>query len=461
MNAQGGHEFYSRNPLSFQGNSTSSSLLKSMPNILTKTLPIFFLATLFAEEAVDGENIIILDAQSEKSLQLKVESSVEGDFEQTLFAIGRVQEVPTNHSVISSRIPGRVTELHFIAGDEVEKGELVMKIESRQAGDPPPTISLTAPSSGIVAESHVRLGEPVSPENELMDILDLSQVWAVARVPEQEAGKLAVGTLARIRIAALQEQILEGKLIRFGTHADPTSSTIDAIFLVDNPENRLRPGMRAEFSIITSARKNVTAVPLKAVQGDPGKRVVYVKDFELDHVYHKSPVITGEKNDQFIEIKEGIFPGDEVVTTGSYLLGFAGKSDVSLKETLDAAHGHEHNEDGSEMTEADKKAAEAAHDHEHGHDHDEAEHHDGENLTQLRFFQSLSGILLILLLVSSLKRPKPEKPNQHDETVASLQIPDFPILRFQILKSSHSCAPNKNRLSLKSANPPLRLEKIK
>jgi hypothetical protein len=65
----------------------------------------------------------------------------------------------------------------------------------------------------------------------------------------------------------------------------------------------------------------------------------------------------GEQNDGYIEIVSGLFPGDEVVTQGSYSLGFAGGGSISLKEALDAAHGHEHNEDGSEMT-PEQKAAE-------------------------------------------------------------------------------------------------------
>ncbi|MED5417883.1 MAG: hypothetical protein VYA27_04235, partial [Verrucomicrobiota bacterium] len=57
------------------------------------------------------------------------------------------------------------------------------------------------------------------------------------------------------------------------------------------------------------------------------------------------------RNDQYTEIISGLFAGDDVVTRGAYGLNFAkGGSGISLKEALDAAHGHEHNEDGSEMT---------------------------------------------------------------------------------------------------------------
>ncbi len=69
--------------------------------------------------------------------------------------------------------------------------------------------------------------------------------------------------------------------------------------------------------------------------------------------------LTEKLNDRFAEITSGILPGETVVTKGAYSLTFAGASSVSLKEALDAAHGHEHAEDGSELTEA-KKAEMAA-----------------------------------------------------------------------------------------------------
>jgi hypothetical protein len=66
-------------------------------------------------------------------------------------------------------------------------------------------------------------------------------------------------------------------------------------------------------------------------------------------------VVLGEQNDDYVEVLSGLFPGDMVVTRGSYSLGFVIEgSGISLKEALDAAHGHEHNEDGSELTDEQK-----------------------------------------------------------------------------------------------------------
>ena len=104
----------------------------------------------------------------------------------------------------------------------------------------------------------------------------------------------------------------------------------------------------------------------------------------------------GAQNDRFVEVVSGLLPGDEVVTRGGYALAFAGKGSVSLKEAMDAAHGHPHNEDGTEMTKEQRAAAEG----EHAHDHDEEGHWNAMTL----FFAGTSGLLLLLLLVTAAKR---------------------------------------------------------
>ena len=88
--------------------------------------------------------------------------------------------------------------------------------------------------------------------------------------------------------------------------------------------------------------------------------------------------------------------GDKVVTTGAYSLAFAGKGSVSLKEALDAAHGHEHNEDGSEVGKDQKTAGHAEGD---GHDHRPS---GGTKLSGLTLFSLIgNGVLLVLLVVGS------------------------------------------------------------
>lgn len=313
-----------------------------------------------AEEAIDPEraaNTVILDETAVRNLRIETAPVTEETFESTVFAIGRIEEIPANRSVLSTRIAGRVVGVNAQVGDTVSAGDVLVKVESRQPGDPPPVIELRALQGGMVVDSHVRLGEPVEPEADLLDIADRSKLWAVAQIPETEAAGIVPGTTARIRVPALGDAVIESELLRFGVEADRDAGAVVGIFAIDNADGRLQPGMRAEFSLVVGKREKVMAVPRASVQGDPAKRVVFVEDFELPNAFVRVPVVLGESNDTHIEVMSGLFPGDDVVTRGSYGLAYAGSgSGMSLKEALDAAHGHEHNEDGSEMT-AEQKAA--------------------------------------------------------------------------------------------------------
>ncbi len=306
-----------------------------------------------------NSNTIVLDETGIKNLRIETVAAEETTFEESVFSLGRIESIPSRASAVSSRISGRIVELNVSPGDTVHTDQVVAKVESRQPGDPPPIISLRAPAAGLVMSSDARLGDPAEPEKALLEIIDLSEVYAIARVPEHQAGTMKAGTKAHIRVAALPEGDFAGELLRFGNSADRESGTIDAIFRLQNPKGLLRPGMRAEFSIVISQRENVLSVPRAALQGEASKRYVYVRDFDLKNAFIKTPVEVGESNDRMVEIIGGVLPADEVVTRGAYSLSFAGGGSISLKEALDAAHGHEHAEDGSELTPEKRAAAEA------------------------------------------------------------------------------------------------------
>lgn len=347
---------------------------------------------LFAEEA-PKKDLVILDEAGVKNLRLETTEALEADFEQSVLALGRIEVFPGRLHIVSSRIPGRTMKVNVKPDQGVKPGDELLVLESRQPGDPPPSVSIVAPIAGVIAELQVAPGKPVGPDDSLMSIVDLSKVHAIAKVPEHFAGRIAVGQRARIRVPGYPDKTFEATLEHLGALADSETGTLEAAFHVENPDSLLRPGMRAEFSIVTNSRGGVMAVPRAAVQGEGASRFVYVADYELKNAFEKVPVEIGEQNETLVEIVNGLFPGDTVVTRGAYALGFAGKGSVSLKEALDAAHGHPHGEDGSELTEEETAAA-------GGGDHDH-EHHGGEGFGTLTlFFAGLSALLLVLLILS-------------------------------------------------------------
>ena len=367
-------------------------------------LSLLSISTTHAAEEARAQNTIILDEIAVKNLRIQTEEAEERDFETTVFAIGRIEEIPSSRSVLSSRIAGRVSALNAFEGDTVEAGEVLAVVESRQMGDPPPSVELKAPQSGLVVASHVRLGQPVEPSAELLDVSDRSKLWAVAKIPEQEAAQVAIGTAARIHIPALGDEVFEAELTRFGVEADREAGTIEAIFELDNADGKLRPGMRAEFSVVLDSQPFVLSVPRTAIQGDPASRVVFVKDYELPNAFIRVPVTLGGENDAYVEVLNGVFPGDEVVTQGSYALSFVGGgSGMSLKEALDAAHGHAHAEDGSELTEEDSASGDQD-------DHGHAENAKGDG-TLSKPLMTYAGVVTLFALITTqmlLKRRQKE-----------------------------------------------------
>jgi multidrug efflux pump subunit AcrA (membrane-fusion protein) len=225
-------------------------------------LHIAFLLTManisFAAEKANPQravNTVVLDENGVKNLKIETVETEETDFEETIFSLGRIESIPEKRAVVSSRIPGRVIEIKASVGDLIEAGAEVVKIESRQAGDPPPSVMLKAPLGGLVSSSESRLGQPVEPDKALLEITDLSEVFAVARVPEHLAGKLKPGTIAHIRLSALPDEKFEGTLLRFGTAADKESGTLDAVFRLPNPSLTLRQTCgRSSRSFCPSAR---------------------------------------------------------------------------------------------------------------------------------------------------------------------------------------------------------------
>lgn len=348
---------------------------------------LFFGAAVFASRTA---NLVILNESGARNLRIETALAEEATFEESLFAIGHVAAYPGHRAAVSSRISGRALDVFVKADHAVAKGDPTILVESRLPGNPPATVEIPAPLSGLVSRVDVLPGGPVEPDRTLLEILDLSVVYAIARVPEPLAGRLKPGQVAKIKVPAASGGHFEARLEHFGAEVDSTSGTVEAAFRLENPERILRPGMLAEFTIVTGSEVGVFSIPKEALQGDLANRFVFVKDFELPFAYLKTPVSVGRMSHDRVEILNGLFPADEVVTKGSYGLSFAGGGTLSLKEALDAAHGHEHAEDGSELT-TQKSGPVTGH----------------STVDNNPFWMVVSGVLFVLLIIVSFQKRRP------------------------------------------------------
>ena len=105
---------------------------------------------LSARDPEDTSNLVILTESQIKNAAIRTVEPQLGKFETTLFTIGQIKAIPSNHTVISSRIAGRAVSRPPIVGDVVEKDQVVLKVESNQPGSPPPVIELKAPALSLI-----------------------------------------------------------------------------------------------------------------------------------------------------------------------------------------------------------------------------------------------------------------------------------------------------------------------
>lgn len=363
------------------------------------------LTALYAEEgsAERSKNTIILDQTKVKNLGIQLAEVEEDTFRETYMALGALEAIPQKSAVVSAKISGRVTELNHYINEKVTVGQSLLRLESFLPGSPPPTITISSPVSGTIIHSEVSLGSSVEQADSLMGITDLSSLWAVAELPQEEAVGFTPETQSEILILSSPDKVLKGTFVSFYPEADAKSGTVKAVFLIGNTDLSLRPGLQAEFQIIRKTYEDVMMVPTAAIQGDLQDKYVYVEDFELDYSYIKAPIVIGKQNGRFTEIKSGLFPGDQVVTKGAYFLSTSSGGSMSLKEALDTAHGHEHNEDGTPVTDEQRAERVAA----KGGGHDDQNEGGGNPLWKyLTFGLGALSFALLLQIISTAQKTR-------------------------------------------------------
>ena len=124
------------------------------------------------------------------------------------------------------------------------------------------------------------------------------------------------------RLSLIPNEIFSGHIELISGALDPETRTLRVWVRIANADLRLRPNMRATLNIVTVKADSVIAIPHRAVLGEAGNYFVFVQSDTDPLVFERRAVVTGIKDDQLIEISEGVFPGDKVVTTGNYQLQY-------------------------------------------------------------------------------------------------------------------------------------------
>lgn len=256
---------------------------------------------------------VTLTKVQQESIGLQTAQADFGSIDTILSLNGRVMIDPDRHAHVTTRISGRVEQLFARVGDHVEKGQKLAIIQSRQLGEPPPSVVVTAPVGGVINDRPVTIGDSVEPNTELFHIVDLSQVIVVAQVYEEDVGKVRLGQEARVAALSFPTLDFAGKVSFIGLELDPDTRTLPIWLVVDNPDGKLRADMFVKAALLLAKNSGVLMVPKSAVLEEGGEKFVFVR---TGNTFDRVDVQVGAEDDRDVEVKDGLVPGDEVVTQG-------------------------------------------------------------------------------------------------------------------------------------------------
>jgi Cu(I)/Ag(I) efflux system membrane fusion protein len=156
------------------------------------------------------------------------------------------------------------------------------------------------------------------PGEALYQVADLSSVWVIADVFEQDIGLIKSGATAKIRINAYPDKPFEGRV----TYVYPTlkaeTRTVPVRMELANPGLLLKPAMFAQVELSVSSKGSVVSVPVSAVLDSGTRQIVLVQKGEGR--FEPREVKLGARSDTYVEVIEGVKDGEEVVVAANFLI---------------------------------------------------------------------------------------------------------------------------------------------
>ena len=208
--------------------------------------------------------------------------------------------------------------------------------ELTQTGQVQEQLHIHSPADGIVVSVGVREGQYVTPQTELFTVADLSHVWVLVDIFEDELPWVRVGDRVRMTVAAAPGRIFEGQLTYVYPYAESRTRTVKARLEFDNPDLLLKPDMFADVTIMASPEIDAVAVPSESVVRSGIREQVFV--VREPGKFEPRDVRPGVGSDGWTQILEGIEAGEQVVVSAQFLIDSESKLREAAAKMLEARH---------------------------------------------------------------------------------------------------------------------------
>ena len=294
----------------------------------------------------------------------------------TVEAIGTVAAV---HGVtIAADLPGTVAQISFESGKKVRKGDVLVRLDTRQeqaqlaaaeaqrnltsmnfermkglrdqgitsqadfdraaaehkqaiaqTGESRATIgrkTVRAPFSGVLGLRQVNLGQYLRPGDPIVELQALDPVYVNFSVPQQQLAQLRIGAPVQVTAQGIERAAATGKITAVNSIVDEATRNVEIQATLANPDQKLRPGMFVEAQVVLGDAKPVIALPGSAINYAPYGNSVFIvgpmkgKDGKEYNGVRQQFVKLGPSRGDQVAVVSGLKPGDEVVTSGVFKL---------------------------------------------------------------------------------------------------------------------------------------------
>lgn len=286
------------------------------------------LATLIPRTANLAERANLELALSEATTELNLARKDRGRAER-LFASGavparRLEEAEAQESLAAARLKASEDRLKQYEATRTATGESSIGLQ----------FPLLSPIAGIVAEVLVPAGTSVEEGQKICRIVSIDPVYVAAIVPEADAYRLRQLNGGELFWAGQQSPQSLGRQVSSSPLVDPATRTRSVFYETSNSGRQLAIGQMVSLRLFTGSIMKTTAVPEGAVVDDGGRPVVFAQIG--GESFQRRPVQLGVRESGYVQILDGVQPGERIVTRGAYLIRLAALS------TQIPAHGHVH-----------------------------------------------------------------------------------------------------------------------
>jgi len=209
-----------------------------------------------------------------------------------------------------------------------------MANELARSGKTRHRLPIYAPLLGTLVRHDVHKHMYVEPGQPMFTIADLSTVWVETDVFEHQLAWVKRGQEAEIEVQALPGERFSGQVNYIYPELDPANRTLKVRLQIPNPDGLLMPNMSAQVHIYGGPQKDVLKVPREAViiTGERESVILALGDGR----FQPAEITTGMRSRGQVEILSGLKEGEQVVTSGQFLIDSEANLQASFQR-LDGA----------------------------------------------------------------------------------------------------------------------------